>query len=211
MLVPLQTEPACIDTNATMLNATPSARPPVLPDNVRIYRTAAQVAGKYEELALLNAIAVTLFPTTALGAQGHPQTRDGFWINVGLGVGSLGCDDCTNRTSGLSGQISLGGTINPRFLLGASSNGWTKSEDGVTLTMGRLVAIARFYPSATGGLYLNGGLGIARLDLGVSNFGSDGVTGTSAILGVGYDARIRKNVSLSPYRTALARASTAVR
>lgn len=143
--------------------------------------------------------ALTLALTTPLRAQAHPQTRDGFWINVGLGVGSLGCDDCTNRTSGLSGQISLGGTITPRFLLGASSNGWTKSEDGVTLTMGSLAAIARFYPSATGGFYLNGGLGVARLDFGLSDFGSGGVTGTSAILGVGYDARIKKNVSLSPF------------
>ena len=45
---------ACVSTNATMLNPSPVARPPVPPDQVRIYRTAAQVPGKYEEVALLN-------------------------------------------------------------------------------------------------------------------------------------------------------------
>lgn len=45
---------ACVSTNATMLNPSPVVRAPVAPDQVRIYRTAAQVTGKYEELALLN-------------------------------------------------------------------------------------------------------------------------------------------------------------
>ena len=46
---------ACVSTNATMLNPSPVARAPVAADQVRIYRTAAQVTGRYEELALLNA------------------------------------------------------------------------------------------------------------------------------------------------------------
>jgi hypothetical protein len=45
---------ACVSTNATMLNPSPVARPPVLPTEVRIFRTADQVPGKYEEVALLN-------------------------------------------------------------------------------------------------------------------------------------------------------------
>ena len=46
---------ACVATNVTMLNPTPVARPAVPPEQVRIYRTADQVVGKYEEIALLNA------------------------------------------------------------------------------------------------------------------------------------------------------------
>jgi hypothetical protein len=46
---------ACVSTNATLLNPSPVARPPVPAEKVRIYRTAAQVTAKYEELALLNA------------------------------------------------------------------------------------------------------------------------------------------------------------
>ena len=46
---------ACVQTNATLLNPSPVLRPKVPPDQVRIYRTADQVQGKYEEIALLNA------------------------------------------------------------------------------------------------------------------------------------------------------------
>ena len=46
---------ACVQTNATMLGTATSPRTAVAPDSVRIYRTAAQVPGKYEEVALLNA------------------------------------------------------------------------------------------------------------------------------------------------------------
>lgn len=129
----------------------------------------------------------------------RPQTRQGFWFNVGLGAGSLGCDDCGSRTNGLSGQLSLGGTLSPRLLLGAGTNGWTRSEDGVTLTMGSLAALVRFYPSATGGFYLTGGLGIASLDPRLGEYGSASDTGMSALLGIGYDIRVGQNVSLTPF------------
>jgi hypothetical protein len=44
---------ACVSTQATRLgNGT--IRPPVSPDQVAIYRTADQVPGKYEEVALLS-------------------------------------------------------------------------------------------------------------------------------------------------------------
>lgn len=45
----------CVSTNATMLNPTPSGRAPIPEAQVRIFRTASQVTGKYEEVALLNA------------------------------------------------------------------------------------------------------------------------------------------------------------
>jgi len=45
---------ACVQTNATMLGPTPMARPKVVAEQVRIYRTADQVKARYEELALLN-------------------------------------------------------------------------------------------------------------------------------------------------------------
>jgi hypothetical protein len=53
----------------------------------------------------------------ALEAQGRPQTREGFWIGGGLGYGSLGIEDLTDREDGLSGNLTLGGTVSPRFLL----------------------------------------------------------------------------------------------
>ena len=64
--------------------------------------------------AVVASIAVS---ATSAFAQ-NAQIRDGFWFSGGLGFGTLGCDDCGGRTNGLSGGLSLGGTITPRFLLG---------------------------------------------------------------------------------------------
>ena len=43
----LSTTGACVSTNATILNPSPAKRAVVPSDQVRIYRTAAQVVGKY--------------------------------------------------------------------------------------------------------------------------------------------------------------------
>src|SRR5437762_9397722 len=70
----------------------------------------------------------------------QPQLRHGFWFSGGLGYGSLGCQNCSGRTGALSGNISLGGTLSPKLLLGVSTNGWTKSDSGSSLTVaGRAV------------------------------------------------------------------------
>src|SRR5207249_1222133 len=84
---------------------------------------------------------------------------------------SLGCQNCSGRTGALSGNISLGGTLSPKLLLGVSTNGWTKSDSGATLTVGTLTAAVRFYPSATGGFFMTGGLGLGTVSAGVSGFG----------------------------------------
>jgi hypothetical protein len=111
----------------------------------------------------------------------------------------MGCQDCYWREGGFSGNASLGGTLSSKVLLGAMSAGWTKEESGVTLTVGSLAAVVRFYPSATGGFYLLGGLGIGTISADISGFGSDSETGASAILGLGYDIRVGKSVSLTPF------------
>jgi hypothetical protein len=45
----------CVSTNATLLGTSTAVRPKLAPEVVRIYRTADQVKGKYEEVALINA------------------------------------------------------------------------------------------------------------------------------------------------------------
>ena len=142
-----------------------------------------------------------LVGSLAIAATAHAQnaqTRDGFWISGGLGYGSLGCDNCGSREGGLTGDLSLGGTISPRFLLGVGTTGWTKTQQGATLTVATFDARVRFYPSAAGGFFLTGGLGVGSASLGVSGY-SQTQTGLGAILGLGYDVRFAKNASLTPY------------
>src|SRR2546430_3401156 len=123
--------------------------------------------GTLPRTALALAVIVGCLAGSALAQQPQepqhpqqPQLRRGFWFSGGLGYGSLGCKDCSGRTGALSGNISLGGTLSPKLLLGVSTNGWTKSESGSTLTVGTLTAAVRFYPSGAGGFFLTGGFGL---------------------------------------------------
>ena len=129
----------------------------------------------------------------------NAQARQGFWFSGGLGYGSLGCDNCGSREGGVSGGLSLGGTITPRFLLGVGTSGWTKSEQGATLTVGEIYARVRFYPQTNGGFFLTGGIGVGSVTGSVAGFGSNTETGGAAILGMGYDIRVARNTSITPY------------
>jgi len=136
---------------------------------------------------------------TALTAQAqNPQTRQGFWFNLGLGYGSATCSDSCSSEDGFSGNLALGGTLSQKVLLGGGTNGWTKSQDGVTTTLSTLTAQIRFYPSAVGGFFLNGGLGLG-MARGSGGGISDSDTGFGMLLGLGYDFRVGKNVSITPF------------
>ena len=135
----------------------------------------------------------------SISAQSRPHTREGFWFNVGLGYGSLGCDDCDGRTGGLSGGLSLGGTLSQKLYLGVGTTGWYKSEFGTTLTVGTLDARLRFYPSETGGFFLTGGLGVGSISADVSGLGSGSETGVGIVLGLGFDIRVGNNLSVTPF------------
>jgi hypothetical protein len=127
------------------------------------------------------------------------HTRQGFWFNAGLGYGSAGCLDCNIRTGSLSGGLALGGALSQKVMLGGGTNRWTKSEDGHTLTVETLAAVMRFYPSSTAGYFVLGGLGLGMIHRAASGFGSDTQTGFGALLGLGIDIRVDRNVSLTPF------------
>ena len=129
----------------------------------------------------------------------NAQTRDGFWMSGGLGYGTLGCEACGDtREGGLSVDLSIGGTISPRFLIGAGTSGWTKSEGGSTLTMGLLDARVRFYPWSRGGMFVTGGVGVGSVQETFDGFGSQTETGVGVSLGLGYDFRVSPNMSVTP-------------
>lgn len=149
--------------------------------------------------ALVGLVVVCLAVNANMASAQRVHERGGFWFNAGLGYGSLSCKDCEGSEAGLSGGLSLGGTINPRFLLGIGTTGWTKSEDGSTLTVGTLDARLRFYPSVAGGFFLTAGLGLGSISADLAGIGSDAETGYGAVVGIGYDFRIATNVSITPF------------
>lgn len=149
------------------------------------------------------ATSAVLFASTLLSAQSKPQVREGFWITAGIGGGTFGCDDCDDREGGGTAQLALGGTLSPRLQLGASINAWSKEVDDVTFTQSGVMALVKFYPSATGGFFVQGGLGIGRLEASSGNI-TVSEDGTSAILGLGYDWRVGRNFSITPFANAVA-------
>jgi hypothetical protein len=157
--------------------------------------------------AAVAALVLAVLSPRAASAQ-HPQVRQGFWFSGGMGYGSLGCQDCNGREGGLSGGLALGGTLSQKLLIGAGTNAWTKDEGGAQLTVATLTALVHFYPSATGGFFLTGGLGIGQVHAELAGFGSATETGFGALLGLGYDFRVGNNVSLTPFWNGFATSSS---
>ena len=150
-----------------------------------------------KRMAQLVTVVAGLALATAAQAQ-QAAIRQGFWFSGGLGMGSLGSDGSTSRETGMSGDVSLGGTLSPRWLLGVGSSGWSKSVQGGRLTVATLDARVRFYPSATGGFFLTGGIGGASIRASAGGFSAT-ENGAGAIFGLGYDYRVARNASITPY------------
>jgi hypothetical protein len=143
-------------------------------------------------------LGVAILGTSSAASAQNPQTRSGLWGNIGFGIGSYGCEGCGSRESGGAGTFALGGTLSRKVLLGAGVNVWTKEVNGVDVTASTVTAMIRFYPSATGGFFLVGGLGYGALQLS-SGGTSISESGAGAVLGLGVDIRVGKKLSLTPF------------
>ncbi len=150
-------------------------------------------------------VAVIVLFAASTASAGHPQERQGFWIGFGGGYGSAdaSCDDCEGgeREGSFTGFVKLGGTLNERVLLGFEGNGWIKEQEGITLTLGSATGTVTFYPQASSGFFLKGGVGLSFVDTDFK-VGSLSVTvsktGWGVLAGLGYDLRVGSNVSLTP-------------
>jgi hypothetical protein len=102
---------------------------------------------------------------------------------------------------GPSGYLRLGGAVTSSLVIAGETHGWTRTEGDIISRVGYLMAVAQWYPNASGGFHLLGGLGVGmmneedRAPLGyeIESFGG------AAQLGAGYDVRMSRNFSLTPY------------
>jgi hypothetical protein len=150
-------------------------------------------------IVVLGALLAVASPLAAQGA--HAQARQGFGISFGLGFGSAGlsCDGCSSeRETALSGYLRIGGHPRPDLFVGGESNGWTNSEDGIDEQVGFLAAVVQWYPEATAGFHLKAGLGLAKATA-TDGFDEISTEGLGLNLGLGYDWRLARNFSLTPY------------
>ena len=159
----------------------------------------------------MRAAAVLLFITLGISAAWaqRPQTRQGFWIGFGIGGGSArgDCAGCAfDAGSGATGYLKVGGTLSPRLLLGADVTSWvgTATDGGLgtaDVTVSFVTAAVYWYPSPAGGLFFKGGLGSFVLTADANT--GEGLESASAalVLGIGYDIRVGRMLSLSPVLT----------
>lgn len=149
----------------------------------------------------MRALATGVLLLAAVTATAHaqnPQTREGFWISFGVGVGSLTCDDCDGSTSGGVAYLRMGGTVSPRLLIGGDVSAWSKTENNTTLSTANVGPILVFYPSPEGGFFLKGGVGFGNVKIERPLYTIED-SGAGVTLGLGWDARVGRGFALTPY------------
>jgi hypothetical protein len=130
-------------------------------------------------------------------AWAHPQTRQGFFIGLGLASGSAALDfgsGSTDRESGSGGSFRLGWTVNPKFALGLENNSWFTSNDVAVATLGVTTIAATFFPAE--GLVLRGGLGGGYE--GAAGDGLGGDAGFAYTVGAAYEFRVMRSFAIGP-------------
>jgi hypothetical protein len=136
--------------------------------------------------------------------------RSGFWLSAGLGVGGESFDardglGWSDAESGPVAALKLGGTVGSNVLLGAEVSGWSDryyGSNNLDRSLASLMGIVQWYPAARGDFWLKGGLGFAHSEdrqyLGGGSAVEWKQDGTAFALGLGYDARVGRKVSLTP-------------
>lgn len=141
--------------------------------------------------------------TTALAGQ-YPQNHDGWSIGLGVGGGSAGVSvdggGSSDREGGMTGNFRLGYPLNPKVSLALESNGWTKSEDGGTVSFTATTIGVACFPSE--GIVLRGGLGFGNshfsVDAGNNVTISSSESGFGLNGGIGYEFRLARTFALGP-------------
>jgi hypothetical protein len=149
-------------------------------------------------IAILAATVAASLPSQQLRAQ-HSQTRESLNVSFGLGGGSAHLGG-RSRQTGTAFYLNIGGTMSPRFTLGGELNGFGFSNNYEDLTIQSLLAVAHVYPEPASGFFFTLGAGLTganiqdrlqSVEVHSTGFGIEG--------GLGYDVRLGRNFSLTPY------------
>ncbi len=145
---------------------------------------------------------------------GPASSRQGTWLGVGVGGGAstLHCRICEGEqgSRGISGYVRGGITLNPKLLVGAEANAWTRSDESGSQRVWSLAANGYWYPSPEHGYFLKAGLGFTRYRRWALENSSSTVQigllggGLSAHLGGGYEVRVNPTMSIVPFLNLMA-------
>ena len=167
----------------------------------------------FRSLAALGTTALLIlmsFPIDAV-AQETPEGlvevreggRHGFWLGVGVGAGGESYD--LQPSAGYSSVLyrptiffRLGGTVSQHLRLGAEVLSWVNENGPAVESLSSALLVAQFYPAASTGLYLKGGLGIGRNAVDFQDGYGTGDTGFAGLVGAGYELRLGRRIYLNP-------------
>jgi hypothetical protein len=152
-------------------------------------------------------LSVAILPWAGLPSEAAGQERNGFWIAVSGGVGTVGgsVDGVElDRGGGVwfPTSLSLGWTLTSQLLVGVDLGGYGitfyETTGDVDSTGVDLAAAVTYYPRATSGFFVTAGVGPSFLteqsDVADTNIHGKGF----AMMGsVGYDFYLGRNFSLT--------------
>lgn len=156
-------------------------------------------------------LALACVLAAAQEASGQAAPRGGFWLEGGSGWGTVrsACSACAAATVayGTSSHVRVGGTLSPRVLLGLelfalSSSDLVLSEGSapVDAENGSLAPVAIWYTGG-GGLFLKGGVGLARGTFTVrptpGQIATTRRSGLAITFGIGFDVRLLSWLALT--------------
>jgi hypothetical protein len=129
--------------------------------------------------------------------------RKGFWLGLGIGAGgesydlqpSAGYRDVLYRPTI---SLRLGGTVNQHLRLGGEVLSWINENGPAVESLTSALFVAQFYPAASTGLYLKGGVGIGRNAVDFDDGYGTGDTGFAGLVGAGYELRLGRRIYLNP-------------
>jgi len=150
------------------------------------------------------ALVVAACVPSLCAAQGpYPSTRQGWLVGFGVGGGAAAVTangNSSDREGGVAGSFRAGYAFQPQLSLELNSNGWSKEENGATLTFSVATAAVNYYPAQTG-LVLRGGIGFGSADATV-RVNNVTITGTESgfgfTVGAGYEFRVTRTFALGP-------------
>lgn len=128
--------------------------------------------------------------------------REGFFLGLAIGVANVEYEGYSGEVSdtGLATSLKIGYGFSNNFAFYYVRNGSTTESEGYTYMEGLSGLGATWYFNPQGqGMYLLGGLGIGDLTLIDSDYDddTDQETGSSFLLGLGYESPSRHSVELS--------------
>jgi hypothetical protein len=129
--------------------------------------------------------------------------RHGFWAAFGVGAGGEAFDlrDGLGYSSDLyrpTVSLRLGGTPTPYLRLGGEILGWIDDQHDQTNSLTSVLFIGQLYPARSTGLYVKGGLGLARNEVDFDRGAGLGDTGFAGLLGAGWEVRLGRRWYLNP-------------